>query len=57
MLTRATTRAGTNSHAAIVAREFGVPSVVNVPGVTLLLRTGERVRVDGDQGTVERLDR
>ncbi len=48
---------GALSHAAIVAREFGVPSVVNVPGVTLLLRTGERVRVDGDQGTVERLDK
>jgi phosphohistidine swiveling domain-containing protein len=46
---------GALSHAAIVAREFGVPSVVNVPGVTRLLRTGERVRVDGDHGTVERV--
>jgi pyruvate,water dikinase len=46
---------GALSHAAIVAREFGVPSVVNVPGVTRLLRTGDRVRVDGDHGTIERL--
>jgi len=46
---------GALSHAAIVAREFGVPSVVNVPGVTRLLRTGETVRVDGDHGTVERV--
>ncbi|HEY1957742.1 MAG TPA: PEP/pyruvate-binding domain-containing protein [Polyangiaceae bacterium] len=46
---------GALSHAAIVAREFGVPSVVNVPGVTRLLRTGDRVRLDGDQGTIERL--
>ncbi len=46
---------GALSHAAIVAREFGVPSVVNVPGVTRILRTGDIVRVDGDHGTVERV--
>ena len=43
------------SHAAVVARELGVPSVVNVDGVTRVLRTGDRVRVDGDRGIVERL--
>ncbi len=43
------------SHAAVVARELGVPSVVNVDGVTRALRTGDRVRVDGDRGIVERL--
>ena len=46
---------GALSHAAIVAREFGVPSVVNVPGVMRLVRTGDVIRVDGDQGTVERV--
>jgi pyruvate,water dikinase len=46
---------GALSHAAIVAREFGVPSVVNVPGVTRLLRTGDVVRLDGDHGTIERI--
>jgi pyruvate,water dikinase len=46
---------GPLSHAAVVAREFGVPSVVNVEGVTRAIRTGERVRLDGDRGVVERL--
>ncbi len=48
---------GPLSHAAVVAREFGVPSVVNVPGVTRALKTGDLVRVDGDRGVVERLER
>ncbi len=46
---------GPLSHAAIVARELGVPSVVNVDGVTRALKTGDRVRLDGDRGIVERL--
>lgn len=47
---------GPLSHAAIVAREYNVPGVVNVDGVTLSVRTGERLRVDGDRGIVEKLD-
>ncbi len=46
---------GPLSHAAIVAREYSVPAVVNVEGATLSIRTGDRVRVDGDRGTVEKL--
>jgi len=46
---------GPLSHAAVVARELGVPSVVNVDGVTRALRTGDRVRIDGERGVVERL--
>ncbi|HEY8089641.1 MAG TPA: PEP/pyruvate-binding domain-containing protein [Polyangiaceae bacterium] len=46
---------GPLSHAAVVAREFGVPSVVNVSGATRVLRTGDMVRVDGDRGMVERV--
>jgi pyruvate,water dikinase len=46
---------GPLSHAAVVAREFGVPSVVNVAGATRAIRTGDVVRVDGDRGTVERV--
>jgi pyruvate,water dikinase len=46
---------GPLSHAAVVAREFGVPSVVNVGGATRILRTGDLIRVDGDRGCVERL--
>jgi pyruvate,water dikinase len=46
---------GPLSHAAVVARELGVPSVVNVAGVTRALKTGDLVRLDGDRGVVERL--
>ncbi len=40
------------SHGAVVAREYGLPCVVNTQGATRVLRTGDRVRVDGDRGTV-----
>jgi pyruvate,water dikinase len=43
---------GVLSHGAIVAREFGLPAVAGLPGVTDRLRTGQRVRVDGGKGTV-----
>jgi pyruvate, water dikinase len=41
------------SHAAIVAREFGIPAVVSVTAATTLLVDGSTVTVDGSQGTVE----
>jgi rifampicin phosphotransferase len=41
------------SHAAIVARELGIPAVVGCGNATTLLHTGDRVRVDGSHGTVE----
>ena len=41
------------SHAAIVARELGIPAVVGCGSATTRLRTGDWVRVDGGQGTVE----
>ncbi|MEW6172912.1 MAG: PEP/pyruvate-binding domain-containing protein [Bacillota bacterium] len=40
------------SHAAIVARELGIPAVVGCGNATTLLRTGDRVLVDGGQGVV-----
>ncbi|MDR1790669.1 MAG: hypothetical protein LBR20_03265 [Propionibacteriaceae bacterium] len=40
------------SHAAIVARELGVPAVVGCGNATTRLRTGDRVQVDGAGGTV-----
>jgi pyruvate,water dikinase len=43
------------SHAAIVARELGIPAVVGCANATALLHTGDRVRVDGSAGVVERL--
>ena len=44
------------SHAAIVARELGIPAVVGCGDATMRLRTGDRVRVRGGQGIVEILD-
>ncbi|MEV6227389.1 PEP/pyruvate-binding domain-containing protein [Saccharopolyspora shandongensis] len=41
------------SHAAIVARELGIPAVVGCGNATTRLRSGDRVRVDGAAGTVE----
>lgn len=43
-------------HAAIVVREYGIPAVVAVPNATTLLRDGQRVRVNGAQGTISILD-
>ena len=40
------------SHAAIVARELGIPAVVGCGNATLRLKTGDRVIVDGGQGIV-----
>jgi len=41
------------SHAAIVARELGIPAVVGCGDATMRLQTGDRVRVDGGRGEVE----
>jgi pyruvate,water dikinase len=48
---------GPLSHAAVVARELAIPCVVNTRHGSRVLRTGDRVRVDGDAGTVEVLER
>jgi rifampicin phosphotransferase len=40
------------SHAAIVARELGIPAVVSVEGASLQLADGDELEVDGDRGTV-----
>jgi pyruvate,water dikinase len=45
------------SHAAIVARELGIPAVVNCGDATMRLKTGDYVRVDGTNGVVEILRR
>lgn len=44
------------SHAAIVARENGLPAVVGVPNITQHIRTGQRISVDGYKGTIEVLN-
>ncbi len=47
---------GIMSHAAIVSREYGLPAVVGTGFGTKRIRTGQRVRVDGDNGVVTLLD-
>jgi pyruvate,water dikinase len=44
---------GSMSHAAIVAREYGMPAVVGTGDATKRISTGQRVRVDGDRGIVQ----
>lgn len=43
---------GVLSHAAIVAREHGIPAVLGVPRATTGIRDGTRITVDGTAGTV-----
>lgn len=47
---------GTLSHGAIVAREYGLPALANVRGVTRLLKDGELIAVDATTGKVSRLE-
>jgi len=42
------------SHGSIVAREYGIPAIANVPGILNALRDGERITVDGSQGKILR---
>jgi pyruvate,water dikinase len=43
---------GQLSHAAIVAREYGIPAVINVPGAMQAIRDGQLIEVDGAAGQV-----
>ncbi|MBW3664043.1 MAG: NAD-dependent epimerase/dehydratase family protein [Actinobacteria bacterium] len=47
---------GPMSHAAVVAREYGIPCVVQTVDATTRLRTGQTVEIDGAAGTVTALD-
>jgi pyruvate,water dikinase len=49
-------RGSTLSHSAVVARELGIPTIVGIPGITQILTDGERVRMDGAQGLVRRME-
>lgn len=44
---------GSMSHAAIVAREYGLPAVVGTNGATRLIKTGDKLKVDGEAGKVK----
>ena len=45
-------RGGMLSHGAIVAREYGIPTVVGVKNATRKIQTGQVVEIDGDEGSV-----
>ncbi len=45
---------GTLSHGAIIAREYGLPTVANIPGIATQLRDGEVVELDAAAGIVRR---
>jgi pyruvate,water dikinase len=44
---------GSLTHAAIVSREYGIPCVVGTAVATQVIKTGDRIRVDGRAGTVQ----
>ena len=44
------------SHAAIVAREFGIPAIVGCGNATTLLKTGDIVTIDGSAGVVTKMN-
>jgi phosphoenolpyruvate synthase/pyruvate phosphate dikinase/glycerol-3-phosphate acyltransferase PlsY len=44
---------GRLSHGAIVAREYGIPAIMDVHNATWILQDGQRVRMDGTRGIVE----
>ena len=44
---------GSLTHAAIVSREYGIPCVVGTAIATQVVKTGMRIRVDGQAGTVQ----
>ncbi|SEH67882.1 pyruvate, water dikinase [Halopenitus malekzadehii] len=52
-----TDNGGATSHTAIVCREYGVPAVTGVGTATTQLETGDRIRVNGTEGTVEVLEK
>ena len=47
---------GPLTHGSVVAREMGIPCVVSVMDLTKKLKTGMRIRVDGNKGTIEILE-
>ncbi|WP_430540873.1 PEP-utilizing enzyme [Roseofilum halophilum] len=44
---------GRLSHGAIVAREYGIPAVMDIPNIMERLHDGQWVRIDGEKGIVE----
>lgn len=49
-------RGGLLSHSAIVAREMGLPTIVGIKGLTKKLKTGMKIRINGETGLIEILE-
>jgi pyruvate,water dikinase len=47
---------GLLSHGSVIAREYGVPAVANIPQATQRFRTGDKVLVDGSTGVIQLLE-
>ena len=52
-----TDRGGTLSHAAIIGREYGVPTIVNTFEGTAKIKSGQRIRIDANKGAIFILDK
>lgn len=52
-----TEKGGITSHAAIVSRELGVPCIVGIENITQVLKDGDIVEVDADEGIVRIIER
>ncbi|MDJ0676333.1 MAG: PEP/pyruvate-binding domain-containing protein [Calothrix sp. MO_167.B42] len=50
-----TEKGGLTSHAAILARELGIPAIVSAKDATTIIQSGEQLLIDGDRGEVYRL--
>lgn len=48
---------GMMTHGAVVAREYGIPSVVGIDNATKIIKNGDYIRIDGTQGYVLILDK
>ena len=46
-------RGGMLSHGAILAREYGIPTVVGIDDATQRINTGDTIEIDGDRGRVD----
>lgn len=44
------------SHGAVIAREYGLPAIVNLRVATKIIKTGDRVRLDADKGILTKLN-
>jgi pyruvate, water dikinase len=51
-----TEQGGMTSHGAILARELGIPAIVGATQATQLIRNGDRILIDSEQGNVYRLE-